>query len=224
MEWFKRWFNESYLELYSHRDESEARVQVQLLLSLLESRPSGIVCDVGCGTGRHLQALIDSGISAIGVDLSHPLLKHAVNLPVVRADMRHLPFRDDCLGGVTSFFTSFGYFQTDAEHLALLKEYRRVLSPGGFIFLDLPNREWVKENLVADEELTTDSGSVRITRQITADNRVIKSINFAGESYQEDVRLFSAEEITALMDQAGFGELLLRENSSRMYVLGHDPS
>jgi SAM-dependent methyltransferase len=219
MEWFKHWFNDIYIELYAHRDETEAKAQVELLLSLLGQPPSSIVCDVCCGAGRHLKALIDSGITAVGLDLSEHLLKRAVDLPVVRADKRRLPFRDSSIGGLTSFFTSFGYFQTEAEHLALLKEYRRVLKPGGFLFLDLPNREWVKSNLVPLEELATARGPVRITREVTAENRVIKRIDLVEGSYQEDVQLFSPEEVTALLGQTGYQVSSLQKNISRIYFL-----
>jgi SAM-dependent methyltransferase len=48
----------------------------------------------------------------------------------VRGDMRHLPFTDGSFDLVTSFFTSFGYFDSDDEDVKVLaRGVPRAASP-----------------------------------------------------------------------------------------------
>jgi SAM-dependent methyltransferase len=90
----------------------------------------GVIVDLGCGDGRHLEALRAKGMSAIGVDLvldrCIESLKHG---PTVCADVHHLPFLDGSAGIAYSLFTSFGY---PGSHLELmLWEVRRMLRDDG---------------------------------------------------------------------------------------------
>src|SRR5215212_7654483 len=110
MAWYQEWFGEEYLELYSHRDEQEARQQVAFFRE--QCGPAdGSVLDHACGTGRHMQELQSLGYHAVGCDLSFILLRTGLieygSMPVARADMRHLPFCDAVFGGLVNFFTSF---------------------------------------------------------------------------------------------------------------------
>src|SRR3954471_6110479 len=96
-EWFKEWFNEDYLALYSHRNEGEARSVADLIRGRVPAQSCGRTLDLGCGAGRHLPYLRAQHRTA-GLDLSPWLLdvarqKHPPP-PLVRADMRRLPFQD----------------------------------------------------------------------------------------------------------------------------------
>ncbi len=130
-EWFRDWFGEEYLALYPHRDEREAREAVDLFRDVaLPAAPSRIL-DLACGAGRHLRELRDVGFEAIGLDLSLTLLRSARSTaeadPLVRGDMRKLPFADAAFDGLTSFFTSFGYFADPVDDRRVLLEMERVL-------------------------------------------------------------------------------------------------
>ena len=72
MTWYREWFGEEYLDLYSYRDEEEARRQV----SFFQDRfgpIDGIALDLACGTGRHIQELVAQGYHFVGSDLSYVL-------------------------------------------------------------------------------------------------------------------------------------------------------
>lgn len=49
----------------------------QYLCELATTRPQAIVADFGCGTGRTLQRVVSHQLSAIGIDLSRPMLQEA---------------------------------------------------------------------------------------------------------------------------------------------------
>ena len=130
-EWFRDWFGEEYLAIYPHRDEREAREAVDLYREVASPEPGSRLLDLACGAGRHLRELRAAGLDATGLDLSLTLLRSARSSgaadPLVRGDMRQLPFSTGSFGGLTSFFTSFGYF-ADA-HRGRMSEPQRVQRP-----------------------------------------------------------------------------------------------
>ncbi len=212
--WFERWFNDDYLLVYPHRDRGEADRQVAALLQLLPS--DYIDClDLGCGSGRHARALAAQGKRVMAIDLSQDLLRSATSgvettATFIRSDIRHLPFPSHSFDLLTSFFTSFGYFGNDSEHLAALLEWQRVVRPGGALFLDLPERAATLELLKAmSERLLADGAKVTEHRSLSSDElRIEKTILIERgqqqSSYRESVRLFTESEILSLLEQAGF--------------------
>ncbi|HEV3457448.1 MAG TPA: class I SAM-dependent methyltransferase [Thermoanaerobaculia bacterium] len=139
MAWYKEWFGEEYLGLYSHRDEQEAEAHIDFVERVLgEPRPRAVL-DLACGAGRHTAVLRRRGYRTLGVDLSLTLLAHARRLPCVAGDMRCLPFRAGGFDWVLNFFTSFGYFETERENFQVLEEIVRVLAPCGRFLIDIMN-------------------------------------------------------------------------------------
>jgi len=98
-------------------------------------RRKGTILDLCCGTGRHSIILRRKGWNTIGLDLSKNLLSIAkqnmknekVELPLVRADMRHFPFRNQVFNAVICMFTSFGYLPSESEDMKSFKEVHRTL-------------------------------------------------------------------------------------------------
>lgn len=240
-EWYRRWFGPEYLALYPHRDREEAECAVDLFLEEGGLGPDDPVLDLGCGAGRHLRALRDRGLSPVGLDLSRPLLDRArrelgAGVPLVRADMRRIPFRGGTFAAVASFFTSFGYFSTRSEDLRTLDEMKRVLRPGGRYLIDFLNAEQVRRELVPEEEETVRGRVVRQTRRIR-DGQVVKRIEIepegAGEEaevFHERVRLYEPEELVRMLRDAGlrpdgrFGDYAGGDHgreSPRLIVVGH---
>jgi len=137
--WYKEWFGEEYLGLYSHRDEQEAEAHVDFVERRLgEPRPRAVL-DLACGAGRHTAALRRRGYRTLGVDLSLTMLAHARGLPRAAGDMRCLPFGAASFDWVLNFFTSFGYFEKERENFQVLEEIVRVLVPDGRFLIDIMN-------------------------------------------------------------------------------------
>jgi SAM-dependent methyltransferase len=198
--WFSRWFGETYKQLYPHRDNREAESQVATLQRNLPVTSAWRILDVGCGQGRQLEILRRRGFRAAGVDLSAELLRDAAEkkLAVVRGDMRRLPFRSAGFDLVTSFFTSFGYFATFDEDVEALAQFASALKPGGYLFLDLPNKGHLLNTLVPFDNLTVAGAAVELRRRVEG-SVVIKEITIrrggAPERFEERVRLFGLEEL-----------------------------
>lgn len=207
-EWFEEWFGEEYLRLYPHRDDADAERVVSLLTHELPWRRGWRVLDVACGAGRHLVALERAGAVPTGFDLSAVLLRRAqqaTRRPLVRADMRALPFRTGSMDLTVNLFTSFGYFATDEEHADAIGQMLETVRPGGWFVIDFLNAAQVRAALVPTE--TTALGQIRaeIRREISEDGRfVYKTITLDnGRSFEERVRLLGSAELEAMITTHG---------------------
>jgi SAM-dependent methyltransferase len=211
-EWFRDWFGEEYLALYPHRDEEEARQAVDLYRQASSPHPGSRLLDLACGAGRHLRELRAAGLDATGLDLSLTLLRTARSGagadPLVRGDMRELPFSSGSFGGLTSFFTSFGYFAEASDDRRVVQEMARVLAPGGSFMLDFLNASRVQEDLVPEDCRVVEGKRVIQVREIL-DGVVVKRIRIeplaGGPSrhFEERVRLYSCETLVSLLAAVG---------------------
>jgi len=203
--WYQIWFGEAYKTLYPHRDSAQAQRQVEFLAAATAAQKEWTILDLGCGSGRHLDAWRNLGYGypkesqLLGADLSTTLLKdaRAKGHNVFRCDLRHISLPANSVNLLASFFTSFGYFATLAEDLEALVGFARIVKPGGYLFLDLPDRQQVIESLVARDEQILNGHNVIQERKLEGD-QVVKTIRLQSQSgeeqkFEERIRLFSRE-------------------------------
>lgn len=212
--WFRDWFGSEYLALYPHRDRAEARRAVGLLRGATGLGPGTRVLDVGCGSGRHLAEFHRIGYRATGLDLSPSMIEAArIAIPecgLVRGDMRSLPFRDASFDVVTSYFTSFGYFDHEDDDLRALVEARRLLRRGGWYLLDFLNAAAVVARLPREDRRTVSGVDVVQERRLADGGRIIeKRIRIEAHDdaptreFVERVRLYRPEDLDAMLERAG---------------------
>jgi SAM-dependent methyltransferase len=241
MSWYKEWFGEEYIELYSHRDESEAEEHVALVERHVGGPHPRAVLDLACGAGRHTAVLRRRGYRTLGLDLSLTLLARmrAQGLPRVAGDMRLLPFVDGSFDWVLNFFTSFGYFERERENFRVLEEIVRVLAPGGRFLIDLMNPGPALANLKPRETQELDGRRAEIERWYDASNsRINKRIEVSapGEparTFFESVRIYQPEEVAIGLRWAGlevsslFGNFHgdpYERDSERLILIGFKPA
>lgn len=209
-EWFRDWFNSEYYHiLYQQHNEKDARAFIDVLLDHLKPPSGATVLDLACGKGRHSRYLATRGLSVTGIDLSESSITYArqfenEKLSFFSHDMRK-PFRVNYFDYIFNLFTSFGYFQTDAEHLETLINIHNGLKMEGVFVLDYFNSEYIKAHLKPYEEKIVDSTTFFIEKRIEA-GFVFKKISFDTPDrqlyFEEQVRLFSQAELTELVQQA----------------------
>ena len=108
--------------------------------SFLADRSAARALDVGCGNGRHTEALADRADVAVGVDVSRGLLDEAVErardrgfsdaAAFVHGDAASLPVADDAVG-LAVYVAAIHHLSPRAARIESLDELARVLAPGG---------------------------------------------------------------------------------------------
>ena len=69
-----------------------------------------------------------------------------MDLPLVRGDMRYLPFKPHAFSAVASMDTSFGYLRSESEDQQSLAETARVLAADGLLLIDVFNKAHLIRN------------------------------------------------------------------------------
>ena len=224
MAWYKRAFSSTYLDVYSHRDDIEARQAFALVERTCfqgldgRQREESLVLDLCCGQGRYTLLLARLGHRVVGLDLSRELLEKAhgrllaesalsERVWFVQADMRCIPFSGTFAVAI-NMFTSFGYFDEDDRNFKVLRSLAQSLAPGGKFFIDSLNRPQVISGLVPQDSFRRGGLSVKQSRTITEDGRrVVKTVRVDGPSgaqqWLESVRMYSRAEMEQMLARAG---------------------
>jgi len=107
---------------------------------LVRMHPAPLVLDLGAGLGLFLECCQQHEVQAIGIELSREGVQAAAGrrLSIVRGDITQpLPFRDAAFGSALAHHV-LEHVPLEKERL-ILKEVRRTLRPGGFLFAVSPN-------------------------------------------------------------------------------------
>ena len=234
--WFSEWFNTRYYHiLYKNRNNDEAKVFMQNLVSFLKLPKNNSILDLACGKGRHSIFLNTLGYPVIGADLSENSIDYAnqfanSTLKFIVQDMRK-PFSIK-VDAVFNMFTSFGYFDDDNDDIKVLQNIETCLNKDGVAVIDYMNVKKVIKNLVNAEVIERDEIEFRIKRHLT-DGFITKEINLTedGEElyFQERVKAIDLDKFKHYSKQANlkikhiFGDYQLSEfdieNSDRLILI-----
>lgn len=99
------------------------------------------ILDAGCGWGKCISYLAERGYYVVGVDLSAKMLKLAkttkkeksIFFELCKMDLKHPAFRNEVFRGVWSCASIHYVHPKELE--ATLKEFSRILLPGGMLFI-----------------------------------------------------------------------------------------
>jgi len=141
----------------------------------------GRVCELGCGPGQVSRYLKDRGVDVRGVDLSAEMAKVAGRLspdiPFAQGDMLALDFADDSVAAFVLFYSIIHIKRADV--VRAFREMRRVLIPGGGVFVSFHRGEG---------ELHRDE--------------------WFGQTVSIDFRLFQPDEMVSYLERAGFADIV----------------
>ncbi len=213
-------------------------------------QPNGWILDLACGTGRHAVALDAAGYRMVGLDVSTELLKIAKNkaaqahadLPLVRADLRFLPFQQNAFAAVVSLDQSIGYFSTETDDLVAFKEAKAVLRVGSVLVVDVFNRPQLTQRYIKRPSSARwrdyPSFWLQQTRTITPQGMLCDVWVFRDKATEEQTvvrhvaRLFGLAELTGLVEQAelqvqqvlgGYNGVKYGEEANRLIVIACKP-
>lgn len=210
--WFEEWFDSPYYHvLYANRNEPEAENFIRAITAKLNLATGAKVLDVACGKGRHAKTLAQLGFDVTGIDLSCNSIAEAKkcllpNLQFEVWDMRKI-FKANSFDYVFNLFSSFGYFDSDAEDKAAIAAMYGNLKPGGLLILDYLNTEFAVKNLKQREIVPRGELQFHITKRL--DNGFIKKkieflVNGEHYCYEEQLKIINRSKFEELLRAAGF--------------------
>ncbi|SHI55742.1 class I SAM-dependent methyltransferase [Algibacter luteus] len=226
--WFTSWFDTPFYHiLYKDRNETEAQAFMDTLTQYLNIPEGGKILDLACGKGRHARYLNKIGYDVTGVDLSENSIAFAKKFENhrLRFDVHDMckPYHKQ-FDAVFNLFTSFGYFEDDADNLKTIEAIKADLNADGFGVIDFMNSEFVIDNLVPEEVKTVDGIDFNLKRYVE-NGYIIKDITFTADGkvyhFKERVRGFTLADFEELFEQAGvylldvFGDYKLRKFSAK---------
>jgi ubiquinone/menaquinone biosynthesis C-methylase UbiE len=213
-------FSDFYLRAYAS-DERDAGAGEQALAAVrLAGCPEGgDLLDVPCGFGRHSIPLARAGYRVVGSDRSQGLLDEARRRAggerwpkFVQADYRKLPFADASFDAALNLFTSIGYLG-DEEDTKALAEIRRVLRPGAALVIETSHRDllvsrWSEQDwrLMGEGRLLLEQRTFDQAAGIVQSTQTLIASDGDRESRTWSIRTYSATELVAMLDRAGFAE------------------
>lgn len=210
--WYQSWFNSPYYHiLYHQRNDDEAEFFIDNLLGYLKPSTDKKLLDIACGRGRHSIYLNKKGFDVTGIDLAYANIKYAQqfdndHLHFFVHDMRYL-FYINYFDIAFNLFTSFGYFDSEKDHINSLKAFRKSLKKDGLLVLDYFNSEKILKKLTGEEVKHIDGIDFHITKGIV-EEKIVKSINFEHNhrrfTYQEEVKAFSFSDFERMFRNSGF--------------------
>lgn len=207
--WFASWFDTKYYHiLYKDRDYNEAQTFMDNLTHYLNLPEEAKILDLACGKGRHSVYLNSLGYDVTGADLSENSIKEASKHENEKLHFKVHDMRDICdskYDAIFNLFTSFGYFENDADNLTTLKAIKHSLTEYGFACIDFMNVDYVIENLVPEEVKTVENIDFHIKRYVK-DNHIYKEISFEdnGEQFHftERVQALRLVDFEKMMEEA----------------------
>ncbi len=225
MDWYKNWFGSPFYKiLYQNRDEFEAQEFVENLLGYLHPPAGSAMLDIACGEGRFARQLAEHGFDVTGIDISHENIEaakafEADNLQFFVQDMR-FPFYINYFDYAFNFFTSFGYFEHDRDHVLAARSFAAALKMNGILVIDYLNSEQVMANFIPEETVQRGSYTFRISKRMEH-NHIVKEIDFLDadnkpQQYTERVAAFTLSDfirmfkLTQLSLVATFGNYQLQ--------------
>jgi SAM-dependent methyltransferase/GNAT superfamily N-acetyltransferase len=127
-----------------HAWHTHAQAEVDLILSISQPAPGAAALDVGCGDGRHVNALAEAGFDMIGVDISEQLIEKArEKSSAFRADFEVADAREDLPPGpfalVICLYDVFGSSARPEDDELIASNIVGSLAPGGLLIATVMN-------------------------------------------------------------------------------------
>lgn len=206
----------------------------------------GVVCELGCGTGKMTRLLADAGYDMIGVDMSEDMLaiasmENPQQILYLCQDMRELELYGT-VAAVVSVCDSMNYLLEEEDLLEVFQRVNEYLEPGGVFLFDL-NTIYKYETLLGETTICENrpEGSFIWENYYDAEEQIneydltlfIQEKENLYRKFEEThyQRGHSLEKIRTLLEEAGMEFVTAydactknppREDSERIYIVARE--
>ena len=206
----------------------------------------GVVCELGCGTGKMTRLLADAGYDMIGVDMSEDMLaiasmENPQQILYLCQDMRELELYGT-VAAVVSVCDSMNYLLEEDDLLEVFQRVNEYLEPGGVFLFDL-NTKYKYDTLLGETTICENrpEGSFIWENYYDAEEQIneydltlfIQEKENLYRKFEEThyQRGYSMEKIRTLLEEAGMEFVTAydactknppRENSERIYIVARE--
>jgi len=172
------WYNKNSKEYADALNTAVPTPAIEKFLKYLPEKPR--VLEAGCGPGRESEIFLKHGAEIAGVDMSEGLLNIArVKNPQAKyskEDFRKLSFANSSFDGVWAH-ASLVHLEQISDVESSLKEFHRVLKPGGYLYVYVKAQTGTNKTAVVTDSLS---------------------------KHDRFFRYYTPEEMTELLTKAGF--------------------
>ncbi len=238
-DWWKTLFDEVYLltDARSVCDEQITQREIDLLCQILPMQSRDRILDLCGGQGRHSIELARRGYTYCTVlDYSETLLEHGrrlsseagLNIEFVQGDATATGLPTASFEYVLVLGNSLGYLPDDSADLRILEEALRLLTPGGWLLVDVTDGAVVRErfNPNAWHEI---EDKIVVCRQrelaencIRAREVVICKENGLVRDQSYAIRTYRHEDLLQLVSQAGFVDVRISGEVAGQNLVNQD--
>ena len=152
--------------------------------------------------------------------------REKLNTVFIQGDARNTGLPGQSFQFIIIMASSFGYFVNDDENRKILKEAFRLLMPEGTLLLDLPDRDYVRQNFnpFSCHKVNKDI-TVRRERELVGDiiytrETVISEKKGCIRDGTYCTRLYSLEKISDLLYSVGFSSITCKKGVMRRKAEG----
>jgi ubiquinone/menaquinone biosynthesis C-methylase UbiE len=209
--------NQYVRTVVAEKPPAESAAQAHGAAGLAGCLPGARILDAGCGQGRHAVPLARAGYDLVGLDASRTLLAAARRAlrggrwpRFVCGSYARLPFEPRSFDAVMCLGTALGYMGEGGDHAAL-REFRRVLVPGGRLVIETLHYREIGTGLREQEERPLTSGAVlRFDRRFDRARRMMHETQRLddgtadGSPRSYEMRVYCEDEWRRMLERAGF--------------------
>ena len=207
---------------------------------------SGVICDLGCGTGKMTRLLAKAGYDMIGVDLSEDMLaiasgQNEEGILYLCQDMREFELYGT-VAAVVSICDCMNYILEPEDLTEVFRLVNNYLDPGGVFIFDL-NTEYKYREIMGDSTIAEDrdDSSFIWDNQYEEEEKIniydlsifVREEGDLFRKYHEThyQRAYSLEEVKRAISEAGmefvavydaFTKNSPRKDSERVYVIARE--
>jgi SAM-dependent methyltransferase len=183
-----RYYDDYWRESRVKSDQEHFHWKAEIVANRPELKAATAILDIGCGDGEMLSLLRGRGKRLLGVDIAAPGVEETkakgFEAWTVNLDQQPLPVGDAEMDAVLCFDVLEHIFAPDRA----LDELTRVLRPGGFAMVSVPNAF---------------NAYNRLNYALGRHRDIMDSAHWGAERFSEHIRLFSLDVLTKLLTDHG---------------------